>query len=316
MPSVAILGASGYAGGELIRLVDAHPEFQADYLAANQQAGRRLREVHPHLSGGDRILGAGVPESVPDVDLVFLALPHGASRHTALALLDRGMQVVDLGSDFRFDDAWAYGLPERNAEAIATSDRVAAPGCYPTSAVLAVAPLLEAGLIEPSVIVNAVSGVSGAGRSMSDALHFGAVDESVRAYKVAEHRHRPEIVRALGGEVAVTFTPHLVPMQRGILTTAYAPALGSQDELREALAKAYAGAPFVEVVDVPPETRWVVGSNRCLLAVYRDDDTGTAIVLSAIDNLLKGAAGQAVQCANLMFGLDQATGLPTEGFMP
>jgi N-acetyl-gamma-glutamyl-phosphate reductase len=209
-----------------------------------------------------------------------------------------------------------YGLPERNAERIAATDRVAAPGCYPTSAILALAPLLEAAMIEPPLIVDSLSGVSGAGRTLSDSLQFGAVDESVKAYSVAEHRHRPEIERGLGGSVAVTFTPHLVPMQRGILTTSYARSAASRDELHDVLAKAYDDAFFVDVSDVAPETRWVVGSNRCVISVFKDEHTGTAIVVSALDNLVKGASGQAVQCANLMLGLDETAGLPVDGWMP
>lgn len=336
--TVAVLGSSGYAGGEVVRLVDRHPAMRAVHLGANRQAGRPLGDVHPNLGGGDRILATNDPDQVPEVDLAFLALPHGASAGPAVALLDRGVKVVDLGSDFRFDTvaryeeaygvphpypeqlgAWPYGIPELFADAIANSDRVAAPGCYPTAAVLALAPLLDAGLIEPArIVVDALSGVSGAGRSGDEGLLFGVIDESVRAYGVASHRHRPEMERALPGAPRVVFTPHLVPMQRGILATASAATAAGVggDELVGALAEAYGHQPFVDVIDRPPETRWVVGSNRCLLAAFHDDRTGTAIVLSALDNLVKGAAGQAVQCANLMFGLDQTAGLPFDGWMP
>jgi len=326
---IAIIGASGYAGGELIRFVDQHPAMEAVYLAAHSQAGKTLREVHPNLRGGDRVLGA--LDGAPDVDLAFLALPHGASAEPAMALLARGTKVVDLGSDFRLDSAaryreaygsdhpfpaelgaWGYGIPELFP--IAGRDRVAAPGCYPTSAVLALAPLLEAGLVDPTgIVVDSISGVSGAGR---DAVSFGAMDESVHAYKVTVHRHRPEMEQALGHGSTVVFTPHLAPMQRGILTTVYADSDATAVELNEALAKVYDAAPFVEVIDQPPQTRWVVGSNRCLVAAYRDDRTGKAVVLSALDNLVKGAAGQAVQCANVMLGLDETAGLPEDGWMP
>lgn len=335
---VAIIGASGYAGGELIRLVDGHPVLHAVHLAANRQAGRPLAEVHPHLGGGGRVLGSAEPDDVPDVDLAFLALPHGASAAVAPELLRRGIAVADLGADFRLDTprryraaygvehphpeelgTWPYGIPELFGDAITGSDRVAVPGCYPTSAVLAIAPLLAAGLVEPQrIVVDSISGTSGAGRSTEEGLLFGTVDESVRAYGVTTHRHRPEIERALGGDATVVFTPHLAPMQRGILTTVYARAAGDVDgeAVRDALVKAYDSRPFVEVIDRPPETRWVVGSNRCLLAGFFDRETGTVIVLSALDNLVKGAAGQAVQCANLMLGLDEAAGLPIEGWMP
>jgi N-acetyl-gamma-glutamyl-phosphate reductase len=339
---IGIFGASGYAGGELIRLVDAHPAMEVAYLAAHSKAGATLGEVHPHLSGGDRVLGALDPAPSGDLDLAFLALPHGASTEPALALLERGVRVVDLGSDFRFDSAaryeeaygtahphpeelgrWPYGIPELFRDAVAGSDRVAVPGCYPTAAILALAPLVGAGLIEPTrIVVDAKSGVSGAGRSAIPTLMFGAVDEGVTAYKVLTHRHRPEIEQALGvvaGTAAeVVFTPHLVPMQRGILATCYAvarPGIG-QAEVEQALGEAYGASPLVTVGAEPPLTRWVVGSNRCRLSAHVDERTGTVIVLSAIDNLLKGAAGQAVQCANLMLGRDELDGIPTEGWMP
>ena len=345
MPSeytVAILGASGYAGGELVRLIDGHPNFTVRHLGAHRQAGARLGDVQPHLGGADRVLGTLDPNDIPSVDLVFLALPHGASAAPAMALADRGAKLIDLGSDFRLDSeqryleaygaehpfpdqlgASVYGIPELFGDAIAGADRVAAPGCYPTSAILALAPVLAAGLIRPErITIDSLSGTSGAGRAPKPNLTFGAVDEGVVAYGVLTHRHRPEIeqglAKATGVEPTVLFTPHLVPMQRGILSTCYgeATAKATPDGVRESLEKAYAGASFVEVIDQPPQTRWVVGSNRCLLAPFFDERTGTIIVMSAEDNLLKGAAGQAVQCANLMFGLAEHSGLPRDGWMP
>ncbi|MEA2023301.1 MAG: N-acetyl-gamma-glutamyl-phosphate reductase [Actinomycetota bacterium] len=340
--SIAILGSSGYAGGELIRLVDGHPDFEVKYLGAHSSAGRTLGSVHPHLGGGDRVLGANEPGEVPDVDLAFLALPHGSSSDPAMALLARGIRVVDLGSDFRLDTPerylnaygvdhpypdelgnWVYGLPERHRSEISDTDRVASPGCYPTSTILPLAPLLAAGLVRSTgIIVDSMSGVSGAGRGVQASLQFGAVDESAKAYKVLEHRHQPEMERALdpasADPVQLIFTPHLVPMQRGILTTIYAPAREGTnlDDLVGALEDAYRDEPFVSLVDRSPETRWVVGSNRALISVHLDERTGTAILICAIDNLVKGAAGQAVQAANLMRGLDETAGLPTEGWMP
>lgn len=340
--SIAILGSSGYAGGELIRLVDGHPDLTLAYLGAHSAAGKTLGSVHPHLRGGDRVLGTNEPGAVPDVDLAFLALPHGASTIPALSLLDRGISVVDLGSDFRLDtpqryfDAygvdhpapselgrWAYGLPELHRSEISGTDRVASPGCYPTSAILPLAPLLSAGLIEPTgIIVDSMSGVSGAGRGVHASLQFGAVDESAKAYKVLEHRHQPEMERALDLEstdaVELIFTPHLVPMQRGILTTIYAKTSSGTtlDDLVANLEGAYQDEPFVSMVDESPETRWVVGSNRALISVNLDERTGTAVLISAIDNLVRGAAGQAVQAANLMLGLEETSGLPVEGWMP
>ncbi|MDJ0791087.1 MAG: N-acetyl-gamma-glutamyl-phosphate reductase [Acidimicrobiia bacterium] len=342
MLSTVIVGASGYAGGELVRLVDGHPSMEVAGLVGHASAGKRLSEVHPQLSGGDRLLVEFDADACADADLVFLALPHGASTQPALELLGRGSKIVDLGSDFRLDTpgryaaaygadhpapdqlgTWAYGIPELFATDIATSDRVAAPGCYPTSAVLALGPLVADSVVSAEgLIVDSMSGVSGAGRSLAEGLLFGTVDESVKAYKVLEHRHQPEMERALeavGGQPAtVTFTPHLVPMQRGILSTIYAtPTDGTTlADLEESLDKAYAGSPFVSRLDTPPETRWVVGSNNAHISIHLDADRGVLILMSAIDNLLKGAAGQAVQCANLMFGLDETAGLPREGWMP
>ncbi len=333
--AAAILGASGYAGGELVRLLDVHPTFEVVFLGAHSKAGCRLDEVHPHLSGGDRRLQP--ISEVGDADVAFLALPHGASWEIGERLADRGMRVVDLGSDYRMDtperyeaaygtphprpdrlSAWVYGLPELAGVRLAGAARVAAPGCYPTSVLLALAPLLAAGAIAPSsIVVDSMSGVTGAGRSLKEHLLFGAVDESVSAYGVTTHRHRPEIemglLLATGATAPVQFTPHLVPMQRGILSTCSAPALADPQPVLEA---AYSGASFVDVIDRPPQTRWVVGSNRALLHARVDEPTGRVIVLSVIDNLLKGAAGQAVQAANLMFGLDETAGLPVAGWLP
>jgi N-acetyl-gamma-glutamyl-phosphate reductase len=218
---------------------------------------------------------------------------------------------------------WVYGIPELFGDAIAAAPTVAAPGCYPTSAILALAPLVAAGLISPAgIVVNSMSGVTGAGRSLKPDLLYGAVDESVKAYAVGTHRHRPEIEQgieqATGSGASVVFTPHLVPMQRGILSTCTAQTVGTvtSPDLLAALDTAYKGSSFVEVIDQPPHTRWVSGSNRCLLWATVDEPTGTAIVISAIDNLLKGAAGQAVQCANLMLGIPETTGLPVAGWLP
>ncbi len=338
---IGIAGASGYGGGELVRLVDGHPEMDAVRLSAGTKAGKRLGDVHPHLRGGDRMLHPLDPETMADLDLVFLALPHGASAVPAMELLDRGVKVVDLGSDFRLDDAaryadayggahphpdqlsrWAYGLPELFRDRIVGSDRVAVPGCFPTAVTLATAPLVGGGLVEPDIVVTAMTGTSGAGRTTSESFTFGAIDEGVRAYKVGEHRHRPEMEQAItdstGVETSVVFTPHLVPMQRGILATCHARVTDrgvTVGDLHDALAKSYANDPFVDVVEQLPQSRWVVGSNRCQITV-RLDRTGTAIVLASIDNLMKGAAGQAVQCANLVLGCDETAGLPIDGWMP
>lgn len=340
MKSAAILGASGYGGGELIRLIDGHPSLQVTYLGAHSQAGKRLEDVHPQLGDSNRVLEANTAD-LDGVDVVFLALPHGASAHLASDLAGRGVAVVDLGSDFRFDTPeryeeaygsvhpfpdqladWTYGLPE--LVDIGDTNRVASPGCYPTATLLGLAPLLAAGAVAfEGIVVNAVSGVSGAGRSLSENLLFGAVAEGVTAYGVTTHRHRPEIEMALEAytgrsPVRLTFTPHLVPMLRGIHVTTTVPVSDgvTANDLRGVLAEFGDGKPFYQVVSGPPQTRWAVGSNRAIVSVYLDDSTGNAVVLSVIDNLLKGAAGQAVQAANLMLGFDEVAGLPNSGWMP
>jgi N-acetyl-gamma-glutamyl-phosphate reductase len=336
--SVAIMGASGYAGGELVRLIDGHPSFEVGYLGAHSNAGEALGAVHPHLPGGSRVLEPIDAAAVAHVDAVFLAMPHGASWKIGHDLAEANISVFDLGSDYRMDtpgryasaygDAhplpdelanWAYGLPELAATSLSGASRIAVPGCYPTSALLGLAPLVAAGVVGGPIVIDSVSGVTGAGRSTKADLSFGAIDESVRAYGVGTHRHRPEIEMGLelasGDAFAVQFTPHLVPMQRGILSTCSAAMTGS-GSLQDTLVAAYADAPFVGVIDQPPQTRWVVGSNRALIHAVEDTHTGRAIVLVAIDNLLKGAAGQAIQCANLSFGLPETTGLSSAGWLP
>ncbi len=333
--AAAILGASGYAGGELVRLLDDHPAFDITFLGAHSSAGSALGQVHPHLRGGHRRLQP--LGEVGEVDVAFLALPHGASWEVGERLASDGVRVVDLGSDYRMDTAaryeaaygaahprpdrlgdWVYGLPELAGIDVSGAQLVASPGCYPTSALLGLAPLLAAGAIEPAgIVVDSMSGVTGAGRSLKENLLFGAVDENVAAYAVTTHRHRPEIEMGLliasGIDARVQFTPHLVPMQRGILSTCSAPAAGDPVDV---LRLAYQDSPFVDVVDAPPQTRWVVGSNRALIHARVDDSTGRVVVLVAIDNLLKGAAGQAVQAANLMYGIPEETGLPMTGWLP
>lgn len=337
--SVAVIGASGYAGGEVVRFVDAHPELDLVHLGAHSKQGGLLSEVHPHLRGGNRPLGSNALEDIPDVDVAFLALPHGASWKTAHELAERDTKVIDLGSDYRLDtneryaDAygsdhplpdqlgeWTYGLPELFD--VSGSDRVAAPGCYPTAVLLATVPFARAGVLgDTPIVADCLSGVSGAGRSVKQSLMYGAIDEGVTSYKVTEHRHRPEIEMAVetasGMTNPVVFTPHLVPMQRGELATVTMPLSADLNtiEARQILRDAYEGGVFVEVIDGPPQTRWAVSSNRAILSAWVDHHAGVLIAQGAIDNLVKGAAGQAVQCANLMLGLDETAGLPTSGWM-
>ena len=338
--TVAVIGASGYAGGEVVRFVDDHPEFDLVHLGAHSKQGGLLSEVHPHLRAGDRPLGSNDLGDIPEVDIAFLALPHGLSWKIGHELAARGAKVVDLGSDYRLDTneryvdaygsdhplqdelgSWTYGLPELFD--VAGADRVAAPGCYPTAVLLASAPLYRAGVVGDGVIIaDCLSGVSGAGRGVKESLMYGAIDEGVAAYKVTEHRHRPEIEMALGmgnaTEPVVVFTPHLVPMQRGELATVTLPLAADLDttEVRDILRAAYDDALFVEVIEGPPQTRWAVSSNRAFVTAFVDHHAGVIIAQAAIDNLVKGAAGQAVQNANLMVGLDEAMGLPVSGWMP
>ena len=335
MIRTAILGASGYVGGELLRLIAAHPELRATKLFGDSKAGQALGAVHPHLAAAypEAAVEKFGEDSLDDIDLVFAALPHGHSQRFAASILDRGLPFVDLGADFRLDDAatyerwygppheapellgqFVYGIPELHREAIKQAKAVAAAGCYATAAILALKPLVEAGVVKPgSLIVDAASGVSGAGREAKEATGFSTVDGSFSAYGLLNHRHTAEMEMAIGG--TVLFTPHLVPMTRGILATCYGEAIGSSDPL-QILRDAYAAEPFVHVTDQPPATKWVSGSNGVQLTARHDERTGRVVALSAIDNLGKGAAGQMIQCANLMLGLDETAGLTACGVYP
>ena len=334
MIRTAILGASGYVGGELLRCLAAHPEFAPAKLTGDSKAGQPLGAVHPHLA-------AAYPDAAVErfdgdlsgIDLIFAALPHGKSQEIAPAILESGIPFVDLGADFRLNDAAAYeawyghahqapellnafvyGIPELNREAIRGAKAVAAAGCYATAAILALKPLVDAGLVKPgSLIVDAASGVSGAGRELKETTAFNTVDGSFSAYSLINHRHTAEMEMALGG--TVLFTPHLAPMTRGILATCYGEAMGQSDPL-DVLRAAYAGEPFVHVTAEPPATKWVSGSNGAQVTARHDERTGRILAIAAIDNLGKGAAGQMIQCANLMLGLDETAGLSACGVYP
>jgi N-acetyl-gamma-glutamyl-phosphate reductase len=341
MIRVSIAGASGYAGGELLRLLASHPHMTVGALAAGGRAGEPLGAVHPNLAAyADRMLVETSAEALADADLVFLALPHGESAALAAQLPD-SVRIVDLGADFRLVEptawsvyyggshagTWTYGLPELPGarDAIRESLRVANPGCYPTSVALAMAPVLAAGLVAPDVVVVAASGTSGAGRKPSDALLATQVLGSMSAYKVGgSHQHTPEMEQTLsasaGVPVTVSFTPLLAPMPRGILATVSAPMNGSTSvgDVRSALTEAYADEPFVHVLPEGhwPQTSSVAGSNAVHLQCAVDEHAGRVVVVSAIDNLGKGAAGQALQNANLMLGLDEGLGLSMNGVAP
>lgn len=333
MIRTAILGASGFVGAELLRLAAAHSAIWPARLFGDSHAGASLPAVHPHLALAypDLVVERYASEALQDIDLVFAALPHGHSQAIAADILDRGIPFVDLGADFRLDDAasyerwynephatpdllgrFAYGIPEINRDAIRDAKAVAAAGCYPTAAILALKPLL--GLIDPGTItVDAASGVTGAGRAAKEETAFCTVDGNFAAYGLLSHRHTAEMEMALGG--SILFTPHLAPMTRGILATCYAKALGPCDPLA-ALAEAYAGEPFAHVSERSPQTKWVLGSNAAHLTARYDARTGRVVAIAAIDNLVKGAAGQMIQCANLMLGLDEDAGLAKVGVYP
>jgi len=342
MITVAVAGASGYAGGELLRLLASHPEFEPTVVAAGGRAGEPLGAVHPNLTQyGDRLLVETTAEVLRSADVVFLALPHGESA-ALVAQLPEDLPIIDLGADFRLSDAsawerfyggphagtWTYGLPELagQREQISGSRRIANPGCYPTSVALALAPVLAAGLVRTSdIVVVAASGTSGAGRKASDTLLATQVMGSMSAYKVGGgHQHTPEMEQTLAGAagaaVTLSFTPLLAPMPRGILSTCTAPVVDgvTVDDIREALSTAYADEPFVHVL---PEGQWpqtssVGGSNSVHLQCAVDEHAGRVVVVSAIDNLGKGAAGQALQNANLVLGFDETLGLSVNGVAP
>jgi N-acetyl-gamma-glutamyl-phosphate reductase len=334
---VAVAGASGYAGGELLRLLSAHPELDIVAASAHANAGQRIADVLPNLRTlADVVLSETTPEALADADLVFLALPHGSSGAFARQL-PVGVKIVDFGADHRLRDgdayvryyggahpgAWTYGLPELPGQraVIARADRVANTGCYAVATILALAPLIAAGLVETDdVVVVASSGTSGAGRSATLALLGSEVMGDLSPYKVGAHQHVPEIKQATGA-TSLSFTPVLAPMPRGILSTVTArPARRgvSTDDVRAVLAEAYQDEAFVHVLaeGQVPHTAATFGSNSAHVQAAVDVDSGRVIIVSAIDNLGKGAAGQALQNANLMLGLPETAGLAIDGVAP
>lgn len=344
MYKVAIIGASGFTGAELLRICATHPEFDVVAATGETQAGNRVIDLYPSLAAayGDLTYVSSDDPSVLDADLVFLGLPHGASQAVVPGLRGQVKHIVDLASDYRLDDPalypewygdehtspdllddFAYGLPELFRSEISGAELVAVPGCYPTTAVLGLSPLLKAGLIDPTgIIVDAATGVSGAGRPPKPHTTFCAVDEDFTAYGLLTHRHTPEIEMVLrhhsGADASVIFTPHLAPMNRGILATCYARPVGdlTTDDVMGALDGAYAAEPFIVVSDRSPSTKATLGSNSCHVTARVDPRTGWVVVLSALDNLAKGASGGAVQCANLALGLPEETGLAVAGMYP
>jgi N-acetyl-gamma-glutamyl-phosphate reductase len=333
MPTrVAIVGVTGYAGGELARLVLRHPEARLVAAVARSRQGEPLRMVQPHLHAAPDSLVVGA--DVDDAEVVFTALPAGEAAKQTRAWLADGRTVIDIGSDFRLRDPklyerWygyvhpapellkeaVYGLTELTRDRVRSARLIANPGCYPTAALLALAPALRAGLVTDEVIVDAKSGVSGAGHAVDDAYLFGTIDESVRPYGVPKHRHSPEIAQEgadlLGKPLRLTFAPHLIPMNRGLIATCYAPlrsGKGAKD-VADAYARAYAEEPFVRVMDSYPATKATLGSNWCLVHALVDEENARLVVFAALDNLMKGAAGSALQNFNARFGYPETMGL-------
>ncbi|MBM3943635.1 MAG: N-acetyl-gamma-glutamyl-phosphate reductase [SAR202 cluster bacterium] len=336
---VGIINVTGYAGCELARILYQHPEVELTSVTGRSAAGQKLGDVFPHLSPLDLTI---TPELEGDLDLVFSALPHKASAEAVIPVLEGGVKVVDISADFRLKDAaeytqWygvdhpdpsyleeaVYGLTELHREEIRASRLIANPGCYPTSAILALAPAVKLGLIELDIIIDCKSGVSGAGRALSLGTHYSEVNENVMAYSVEGHRHLPEVTQELGGLTsqapAVTFLTHLIPMTRGILSTCYArlkDGSKTSQQLRDLYREFYADQPFVTVTGQPPQTKQTLGNNYCLLHPVVDKRTGRLMVISCLDNLVKGAAGQAIQNMNLMFGFPEDLSLKALAVYP
>lgn len=341
MIRVGIINVTGYMGAEAARILRRHPDVRVTSVTGRSGAGKGLGQTYPHLEP----MGLEVTEELGEVDVAISALPHAASAAALLPLIDRGTPVIDLSADFRLKSAaeyeqWykvahprpevlqesVYGLTELHRDEIAGSKLVAAPGCFPTSAVLALAPAWQNGIISRDIIIDSKTGISGAGRSLDLANHFGEANENVVPYSLAGHRHLPEIGQELSRLCEapvpnITFVPHRVPMTRGILTTCYAPlASGGEGittaQVRDMYRDYYAGERFVRVTEAPPETKQTLGSNTCLVFVTVDQRAGRLIAISALDNLVKGGAGQGIQDMNLMLGLAEDAGLDDVALYP
>jgi N-acetyl-gamma-glutamyl-phosphate reductase len=344
---VGIIGASGYGGVQLVRLLLEHPEVEIVYLGGDSSAGKQFTSIYPHLSHCVDLTIEAIDVDVvaSRCKVVFLGLPNGIGCEIAPRLIEKGCKVLDLSADYRFSDldtytAWykkeradrktaatsVYGLPELYRDRIKESSLIGCPGCYPTASLLALSPLLKQGLIAPeTAIIDAKSGTSGGGRQAKTNLLLAEADNSLGAYGVAAHRHTPEIEQVCSDlareEVKVQFTPHLIPMVRGILATVYAslrdPGL-VRDDFLTIYSAFYRSSPFVKILPsgIYPQTKWACGTNLCYIGIEVDPRTDRVIVMSAIDNLIKGQAGQAVQCLNLMMGWDETLGLPQLGFYP
>lgn len=343
---ISIIGATGYTGAELVRLLSGHPQAELVALTTQSYVDMPFWEVYPHLYKYNQLIAEkmDLPRLLEQSDVLFVALPHGHAMPVAREAASSGKVVIDLGADFRLNDyrvyeEWykvdhqarelledaVYGLPEVNREAVGKASLVANPGCYPTSAILALAPLLKNKLVNlKSIIIDSKSGVSGAGRGLSLGSHFSEINQNFKAYNVAIHRHTPEIEQELGkiaGEaVTVSFTPHLLPVTRGILSTVYAELASTlqQEDIQEIYQDYYQDEYFVRVLPkgILPQIKWVAGTNHCDIGITVDNRTGRVVVISAIDNLVKGAAGQAVQNMNIICGLPEYTALAGPSLYP
>jgi N-acetyl-gamma-glutamyl-phosphate reductase len=341
MKSAGILNVTGYAGAELARLLHGHPEVKLAAVTGRSAAGKRLPDVFPHLWQ----LDLPVTEELPNVDVVFSALPHAAAAEQLAPYIEAGVPVVDASADFRLkriDEYEAhyktthpaphllsravFGLPELHREEMARASLVAGSGCHSAGVILALAPLFAEGLIEPDVIADTKTGLSGAGRTLGLNVHFSEADENVAPYALDGHRHVPEMTQELGGLAeapvpSITFVPHYIPMTRGILSTCYARAkggslAGGRDALKDVYREFYKDAPFVHIADAPPSTKHVMGTNYCVIHPSLNLSTGAIVVASALDNLGKGAAGNVVQCFNVMQGLPETMGLQHIALFP
>jgi len=341
---VGVIGATGYTGEELVKILANHPQVELTYVSGKEDRSETIQDIFPYLMGKVDLpcKAFSFEEAVKKADLVFLSLPHTVSQEYAPMFLKAGKKVIDVSADYRLKDAAVYeqfykashadktnlekavyGLPELHKDEIKKANLIANPGCYPTSVQLGLLPLLEAGVVEADgLIADCKSGVSGAGREAKLGSLFGEASDNFKAYGVAGHRHLPEIAQGLrvasGGPVDLTFVPHLVPMIRGIHATLYARLKNPDIDLQKLFELRYSGEPFVDVMPAgeQPETRSVRGGNVCRIAVHKAPDGKTAIVLSVIDNLVKGASGQALQCFNLMFDIDEAAGLSAPPLAP
>ncbi|NMM61326.1 N-acetyl-gamma-glutamyl-phosphate reductase [Clostridium sp. P21] len=345
MIKVGIIGSTGYAGQQLVWLLQNHPSIEIVFLCSHSYENTLYKDIYKNFNGFIDDLCINIHEAeykLNCINMLFLALPHGKSFNITKKALEKGVKVIDLGADFRINseniyEQWykvkhtspellkesVYGLTELNRNHIKKASLIANPGCYPTASILALAPLLKLNLVDKSsIIIDAKSGISGAGRNASIGNIFAECNESIKAYSVGEHRHTPEIEQELGlicnDNITLTFTPHLVPMNRGILSVCYSKLIckKSQEEIYKIYKDFYKNEFFIKITDTMPETRWVKGSNLCHIGIRLDERTGRVIIASCIDNLIKGAAGQAVQNMNLMFNLDEKTGLDFPAMMP